>query len=333
MGRPRGGAAPVSSRAHARVSSTVYVALTALMVAAMTTLAYTGVDSTMSFFDALAHAFTTLPTGGFSTHGRGFEEFGAASQWTAIVFMAVAGASFGLLHLALIRRRGGSLLRDEEFRLYVLLLSGGTLALLFILLEQNVQSGEAAIRHALFQVASTMTTTGYASADWALWPVAAVVGLVGLMFIGGSAGSTAGSIKVVRYLFIGRILRRELDQTIHPEIVSSIRLNGSPVGERPLRAVIVFVLLYVGLFALGALLITLDAAVTDPALQVRAFDAISAAATTLGNVGPATGFAGPMGSFDPFSGFSKLVMIALMWLGRLEIVPVIVLLTKSYWRA
>ena len=154
--------------------------------------------------------------------------------------------------------------------------------------------------------------------------------LVALMLSGGSAGSTAGSIKVVRHLLIGRILRRELDETVHPEIVTPVRLNRSVVDERTLRAVIGFVLLYVGIFAAGALLLLVDS--SRAGLDVSPFDAIAAAATTLGNVGPGFGFAGPMGSFEPFSDLSKGIMIALMWLGRLEIVPLVALFTRAYWR-
>jgi trk system potassium uptake protein TrkH len=151
------------------------------------------------------------------------------------------------------------------------------------------------------------------------------------MFAGGSAGSTAGSVKVVRHLLIGRILRRELDQTVHPELVVPIRLNQTIVDERTLRAVLAFVLLYVGLFALGTLALMVDAARVD--LDLRMLDAVAASASMIGNVGPAFGFAGPMGSFEPFSDVSMGIMIVLMWLGRLEIIPVAVLLTRAYWRA
>ena len=178
-----------------------------------------------------------------------------------------------------------------------------------------------------------MTTTGYASVDFNEWlaaPFAAMVVVV-LMFAGGSAGSTAGSIKVVRHVLIAKILRRELDQTMHPEVVAPIRLNGSAVNERTLRAVISFVLLYVGIFVAGATLLLLDS--SRAGVELTPFDAIAAAATTLGNVGPAFGFAGPMGSFEPFSDVSTGIMIALMWLGRLEIIPIVVLFTRSYWRS
>ena len=308
----------------------VYIALTAVLIAVLTAFAVTGADRRMNFFDAVAHAFTTLPTGGFSTRARSLEAFGEPTQWTIAVFMLVAGANFALLYAALIRRRPRVFARDEEFRLYVGLLAVATLVLLLDLLSEGLHAGEDAVRHAFFQAVSVMTTTGYASTDYTNWTALGAVVLVALMFFGASAGSTSGSVKVVRHVLIGRMLRRELDQTVHRELVAPIRLNGAPIQERALRAVIVFVLLYVGLFAVGALAMTVDAAFTDTA--VTPFEAIAASAAALGNVGPAFGFAGPMGSFDPFSGFSKATMIFLMWLGRLEIIPVVVLFTRSYWR-
>ena len=191
--------------------------------------------------------------------------------------------------------------------------------------------GEEAIRHGVFQAVSIITTTGFATVDYADWPPIAAMAIVGLMFIGGSAGSTTGSVKIVRHLLIGRILRRELDQTVHPEVVTPVRLNRRPLDERALRAVIAFVLLYVGLFVIGAILIAIDSALGG--LDVGAFDAIAASASMIGNVGPGFGFAGPYGSFAGFSDFSKGVMIVLMWLGRLELIPVLVLFTRQYWRA
>ena len=155
--------------------------------------------------------------------------------------------------------------------------------------------------------------------------------LVALMFAGASAGSTSGSVKVARHLVIGRILRRELDQTVHPEYVAPIRLNRFPIDERMVSAVIAFVLLYIGIFVVGAVLLLLDA--HRVSLELTPFEALAASASSLGNVGPAFGFAGPMGSFAPFSDVSKGIMIVLMWIGRLEIVPVAALLTRAYWRA
>ena len=200
--------------------------------------------------------------------------------------------------------------------------------------DAGLQQGEAAIRHAVFQTVSIMTTTGFASTDYAVWqavaPAAAML-LVALMFAGASAGSTSGSVKVARHLVIGRILRRELDQTVHPEYVAPIRLNRFPIDERMVSAVIAFVLLYIGIFVVGAVLLLLDA--HRVSLELTPFEALAASASSLGNVGPAFGFAGPMGSFAPFSDVSKGIMIVLMWIGRLEIVPVAALLTRAYWRA
>jgi trk system potassium uptake protein TrkH len=312
----------------------LYVGLTVILTALLTLFAWTDIDGEMSAFDAVAHAFATLPTGGFSTRARGIEEFGAASQWAIVVFMVLAGANFALMYRAFVQRHPRALLRDEELRLYLSVLAIGSFVLLVELVGQGLLSGEAAVRHAVFQTVSITTTTGYASVDFNQWLAAAplaVMILVALMFPGGSAGSTSGSIKVVRHLMIGRILRRDLDQAVHPELVSPIRLKGAPVEERTLRAVTSFVLLYVGIFAAGVIALLLDS--TRAGVDVSPFEAIAAAATTLGNVGPAFGFAGPMGSFEPFSDVSKLLMIALMWLGRLEIIPIVVLLTRSYWRA
>ena len=137
-------------------------------------------------------------------------------------------------------------MRDEEFRLYVALVVGASAALTAMLWGYGIAEGEAAVRAAAFQTVSIMTTTGMATADFALWPPLLLLALFALMFVGGSAGSTGGSIKVVRHLLLGKVLRREVDQTLSPEFVMPIRLNGSPVDERTVRAIAAFILLYVG---------------------------------------------------------------------------------------
>jgi trk system potassium uptake protein TrkH len=245
--------------------------------------------------------------------------------------MVVAGTNFALLFRTFVRRQPGALVRDDEFRLYVVVLVVGAALVLAELLEAGLASGEPAFRQAVFQTVSMATTTGYANADFNEWTALAVVTLVGLMFMSASAGSTSGGPKLVRHVLIGRMLRRELEQTVHPELVSPIRLDRRVVDERILRGAVVFVLLYVALFALGTLGLVVDSA--RAGVDVTPFDAVAAAATTIGNVGPGLGFAGPYGSFEPFSDLSKAIMIVLMWLGRLEIVPIAVLLTRSYWRA
>jgi trk system potassium uptake protein TrkH len=308
----------------------LYVALTAAEIVALSFIGLTGIDDRMGLYEAVAHAFTTLPTGGFSTEARSIEAFGAAVQWTIVVFMVLAGANFALTYRALVKRRPRSVLRDEELRLYAALLGIAATVITVEIWTELFESGEEAIRHGVFQTVSIMTTTGFASVDFASWPTLALMTLVALMFVGGSAGSTSGSIKIIRHLMMGRMLRRELGQTVHPEEVMPIRLNAVVVDERTLRAITSFVLIYTGLFVLGAGILAFDAALQGPDLSP--IDAIAAAATTLGNVGPALGVVGPMGSFEPFSDVSTITMIALMWLGRLELIPVIVLFTRHYWR-
>jgi trk system potassium uptake protein TrkH len=317
-------------RSTARKLWFLYVGLTVVQVLLLASVGWIGIDDAMTPYQALANAFATMPTGGFSTLPRSAEGFSATSQWILAFFMFVAGANFALMYLGIVRRRPRSFVRDEEFRLYIALTLAASAAITAMLWGYGIAEGEEAVRAAVFQTVSIMTTTGLASADFAVWPVLLLLSLFALMFVGGSAGSTGGSIKVVRHLLLAKVLRREIDQTLSPEVVMPIRLNGSPVDERTVRAIAAFVLLYVGAWAVGAAVIAIDSAITGVGLG--ALDAIGASATTLGNVGPAFGTAGPMGSFAELGDVSKLTMIGLMLLGRLEIVPIVVLFTRHYWR-
>ena len=317
-------------RSTARILWILYVGLTVLQTLLLSALGWLGIDEEMTPYEALAHAFATMPTGGFSTRPRQAEEFAAASQWIIAIFMLIAGANFALMYRGIVRRQPRALFRDEEFRLYVGIALFATAAVTAMIWAYGIAEGEEAIRAGFFQTVSIMSTTGMASTDFALWPAALLLTLFALMFVGGSAGSTGGSIKVVRHLLIGKILRREIDQTVSPELVMPIRLNGTPVNERTLRAIAAFVLLYVGLWAIGAGIIAIDSAITNAGLGT--LDALAASATAIGNVGPGFGVTGPMGSFAPVGDISKITMIGLMWAGRLEIIPVVVLLTRHYWR-
>jgi trk system potassium uptake protein TrkH len=247
-----------------------------------------------------------------------------------IVFMIIAGINFALLYRALVRRRWRSATSDQELRLYLGILAVASIALIAELWTDGLAKGEEAVRHGIFQVVSITTTTGFASADFSTWATFGLMLLLALMFVGGSAGSTGSSVKVVRHLLVARSLRRELRQTLHPEEVLPVRLNGRVVQEKVLRSVVAFVLLYIGLFVIGAAIVAIDTAIEGP--SISAIDAIAAAATTLGNVGPGLGVAGPLGSFASYPDVSKLTLSGLMWLGRLEIIPVVVVLTRHYWR-
>lgn len=227
-------------------------------------------------------------------------------------------------------RRPASLVRDEEFRWYLLLLALASLVVLVALEDDGTFAGEAVVRHAVFTTVSMMTTTGYASADFNLWGPLATLVLFGAVMVSASAGSTGGGIKLVRHVVVAKMLSRELRTTVHPELVVPLRLNGSVVDERTLRAMIVFLFIYLGVCALAAVLLLLDSSLRG--VDLTAYHALVDSAAALSNAGPGLGFAGPMGSYRPFSDESKLVLTAEMYLGRLEIVPVLVLLSRGFWR-
>src|SRR3954467_13575681 len=317
-------------RQSARRFLVLYVAITACEIAVLTAFGLTGVDPRMTLFNATAHSFATIATAGFSTEARSLEAYTGATQWVVVLFMLVAGTNFALLYAALIRRRGRLLLRDEEVRVFLGIVVLASALVAVALLHARLLRGEAAARHSVFNTVSMITTTGFASADFNQWTSLTAMVLFGLALIGASAGSTSGSVKLIRHLIIGKMLWREIDQTLHPEVVSPLRVNDTAVDERALRAIIVFVFLYLGVCVAGAMAILLDSGLQD--IDLTAFQSLAVSASLLGGVGPGLGFSGPMGSFAGFSDVSPVLLTALMYLGRLEIVPVLVLFTASHWR-
>ncbi|MFB6303516.1 MAG: TrkH family potassium uptake protein [Haloferacaceae archaeon] len=337
----------------ARVLWMAYLGFTAVEAVLLYGLHLGGMAPNMTVYNAVAHALTTMPTGGFSPEARSIEAFSAAVQWVIIPFMVAAGTNFALFWRA-ISGEPRRLVEDDEFRAYAgvlgaitaagatLLFVGGGLvgaappgetydaAYLAALQSTVVGNLEPALRHAAFQAVSIVTTTGYANVDFNAWSAPAQYLLLFAMFVGGSAGSTGGSIKVVRWYVVVKSIRRELYTTAHPDAVRPVRLGGRALDERAIRGIHVFTVLYLALFFLATALVFADAARTGLSLSV--LEAMSAVAATLGNVGPGFGLVGPMGSYLDFSGATKAFMIVLMWVGRLEIIPVLVLLTPEYWR-
>jgi trk/ktr system potassium uptake protein len=318
-------------RQTARRFIALYVAITALEAGLLTAFGVLGIDPRMTPYNAVAHAFATIATAGFSPEARSIEPFAPATQWLIVFFMVVAGTNFALLYAGIVGRRPRLFGRDEEFRTGLAVLALACAIVVLDLVSSDVLGGGAALRNGVFNTVSMMTTTGFASSDFSLWPPLTALVLFGLALLGASAGSTSGSIKLIRHVVIAKMLRREIDQSVHPQVVAPLRVNREPIDERALRAIIVFVFLYLGVCAAGAVLLLLDASLTD--LRLTAFQSLAASITTLGGVGPGLGFAGPMGSFAPFTDLSTLVLTALMYLGRLEIVPVLVLFTASHWQA
>jgi len=276
----------------------------------------------MNTYDAFAHAFTTLAAGGFSPNGLSFAGFdSAALEWVAVVFMFFSGASFALLYRA-ITGRPRDLVRDAEFRTYALILVTMSAGLALLLLDRYPAIDAA--RHGAFQVLSIMTTTGYASTDFALWSEAAQALLVVLMFVGGCAGSAGGGVKVVRWLIIAKNTAREVRRALHPRAVLPVRVGRRIVPEEVLRAVAAFITLYIGLFAFTTVTLVLFGA--------DFVTAFTASIACLGNIGPGLQTVGPMASFAELHPVSRGLLTFAMYAGRLEVVTVFVVFMPGWWR-
>ncbi len=317
----------------ARVLWAVYLGATLAYVALLYGLHVAGLAPKMTLYHAVAHGFSTLPTGGFSPKAQSIAAFSAVVQWVVIPFVVLAGVNFALLWQVL-RGEFAAVRENAEVRAYVgavgvlvavtaaVLYGGGAPAL--EIGGRTEGAAEPALRQAAFQIASLLNSTGFATADFAQWETHTQMLLLLAMFVGGSAGSTGGGIKVIRWLVTIRAVRRELYRTVFPAAVRPVRLGGAVVDEEAVRSILAFTLLYLGLFALAAVLIALDTARTGIALTP--IESVSASVATLGNIGPGFGRLGPFGNYLFFPLPSKLLMIGLMWVGRLEIVPVLAVL-------
>jgi trk system potassium uptake protein len=295
----------------------IYIALTAAQVVALTLAG-------MPLFDAICHAFTTLSAGGFSPHPLSISGYQSATiDWIIIVFMLIAGANFGLQYRAV---RGGrnALVQDEELRAYLGVVAVAALVLTLVLMVDGLGSLDA-VRHGAFQVLTILTTTGYASTDFELWSDQAKIVLFLLMFVGGCAGSAAGGPKVVRHILMARFTLRELERTLHPRAILPVKLGGRVVPEHILRDVQVFMLFYLLTFAVGAAIVV--------GLGADLMTGITASIACLGNIGPGFGAIGPMASFADLHPVSKVVLTLEMWIGRLEVLTVLVLFRFEAWRA
>jgi trk system potassium uptake protein TrkH len=286
----------------------------------------------MTLYDAVAHAFTTVSTSGFSPRADSLAAFSPAVQWAVVPFMATGATSFLLVYFVL-RGDLARLKNSEEFRFYVAVLGFFSLSVGTILVLDGGphESLGAVARHSVFQVVSIVTTTGYASTDFNLWSAAAKHLLFVCMFIGGMAGSTTCSIKALRWLVVLKAFRRDLFTAATPSAVRPVRLSGNVVPEETVRDIYAYTLVSLVFFIVATVLVVVDA--SRVRLPVTEFEAMGAAASTFFNVGPAFGIAGPFASYEPFPRSTKLLMTFLMWIGRIEIIPVLVLLTPSYWRA
>jgi trk system potassium uptake protein TrkH len=279
----------------------------------------------MSLFDAVTHAFGTMPTGGFSTRTASIGAFTSPYiQYVTVLFMYLAGVNFAL-HYRAIRGKPRSLFADEEWRFYTILLATAVVIVLAAhIVAGTYDSLEAAFRASTFQVVSIGTTTGFATADYVTWPAITQVVLFFLMFVGGMAGSTGGGMKTLRLWAALKQGVVELRKHLHPRAVIVTRVGGHVVAEGVMLNILAFMLLFVASFILGAFLLTL--------LGVDLVTAAGASAAAIGNIGPGLAGVGPAENFGWMPGPAKLILTLLMLLGRLEIYTVLVLFHPEFWR-
>lgn len=320
-GAPAEGISP-QVRAGARKVWILYTGLTAVMAVLLTTAG-------MDIYEGIVHALTTMSAGGFSPNGESILGYRAVApdttvlrEWIFIGFMVLSGTSYTLQYRA-ITGRPGALFKDGEFLTYLVACCLGAVAIALVLGDGTLSWD--AIRDGAFQTTSLASSTGYASVDYEQWGQSAKMLLVGIMLIGGCAGSACGGPKVIRYILLFKFLRREVTRTLHPRAVLPVRYKGGVVPMQVMRAVVTLVVLYIAGYIVLGMAITL----IDGTTMV---DGMSASLACFGNIGPAFGAAGPMGSFDHFSIASKLLLSLSMWLGRLEIMTVLVLLQSDAWR-
>lgn len=276
----------------------------------------------MPLFTAVNHALTTLAAGGFSPNPNSIQDFSNPFlEWAVILFMLIAGTNFSLFYQTF-TGRPKALWQDPEFRLYLAI--AGTLSLLTAWLLRDIYDFPEALRHGLFQVFSIMTTAGYASVDFALWPLAAQAMLIIVMFTGACAGSAGGGIKLIRLLIVAKNTARELRRTLHPRAVVPVRVGKRIIGEDVLRDIAAFITLYASLFAFTTVILVMFGA--------GFVEAFTASIACLGNIGPGLGAVGPMANFADLHPVSKATLIFAMYAGRLEVMAVFVIFDPLWWR-
>jgi trk system potassium uptake protein TrkH len=281
----------------------------------------------MNLFEAINHSFATMSTGGFGTDARSLGAFSAYSQWIVTLFMFFAGASFTLHFRAL--RDPSAYRRSTEFALYTAICLGAIVVVAGGLFGPGVESGTA-IRDASFTTISIITTTGFATADFGTWRPALQILIVGLMFIGGMAGSTAGGVKVFRVGILSKAARADVKRLVHPKGVFVIRFGKDTVRDEVVESIQSFFLFYMFLFMTGTFLLSfIDANVGE---DLNLVTSASAVATSLGNIGPGLGDVGPASNFLAIPTPGRWLLSFLMIVGRLEIFPVALLFTRDLWR-
>lgn len=279
----------------------------------------------MTFFDAINHSLTTMATGGFSTKNDSIAHYDSPYiQYVIIIFMFLAGTNFTITYYGL-KGKFIKAWKNEEFRNYVILVSLLSLGIAFFVFSSTWEGFERSFRDSLFQVVSVVTTTGYVTADYTVWAPFLTVIFFLLMFVGASAGSTAGGIKIVRHTLLFKNSFLEMKRQLHPSAVIPVRLNNAAVTREITYNVLAFVMIYLLVFGVGVFLLSFTGVDFDTAL--------GAVATSLGNIGPGLGDVGPVNNFSGITPFGKWLLAFLMLLGRLELFTVLILFNRNFWQS
>jgi len=295
----------------------IYVLLTAVEIGLLRAAG-------MPLFDAVCNSLSTMAAGGFSPNPQSIMGYGNPNvTWIITVFMFLAGGNFALQYRALVQLKPRSLLRSEEFCLYFSIVLVMSLFLGGLLHLSHSMVFVDSLRESLFQVVSIITTTGFSSVDFALWFIPAQAVLLTVMFVGGCAGSAGGGIKVVRILFVGKFLRREVSQVLHPQAILPLKIDRRTVPDDIQRQILGFLLFYIILLLGSGLLVSM--------IEGDASIGFVGTAATIGNIGPGFGEIGPMGSFGNLSVPTKIIFIINMVVGRLELIPFLAMLHPDFW--
>ncbi|MFC2152432.1 TrkH family potassium uptake protein [Bacteroidota bacterium] len=279
----------------------------------------------MNWFDAVNHSFTTMATGGYSTKQASIADpsFSPFIHYVIIVFMFLAGTNFTLSYFAL-HFKFGKVFKNEEFRFYLGFILLFTIIIAFALWYFEGYNPEKSFRESLFQVVSIITTTGFATANYLKWMPFVIVMIFALMFFGGSAGSTGGSIKIIRVTLLLKNSYQELKRIIHPNAIIPVRVNGKTVPPQIISNILAFVVFY--------MLISILSTVVISALGYDLETSLGAVAATLGNIGPGIGMVGPIENYAHIPDFGKWFLSFLMLIGRLELFTVLVLFSPAFWK-
>ena len=329
------GPSPEGLRPHAKETARVlwgfYLSLT---IAEMLLLSLSG----MSWFDAICHSFTTVSTGGFSTRNGSIASFDSGLiEAIIMVFMLASGVSFGLYY-AVLRRRLDPIKRSPELRLYLLLtlVVAATCAIslmswdgqILLTTGASVEPGfMASIRYALFSTISILTTTGYGTAAYEVWPGLALVALMAILLVGGMAGSTAGGMKIIRVWIAGKLMFSEIEKEYRPSVVRPLKVGRTSISPEVRTSAVVLVLFTLMIVGLGAGLIE----IFEGSANIDLTTSLSAAASCVANVGPGLGMVGADDHYGFLSDGTKITLTALMLLGRLEFFVVLALFTRRFW--